>query len=168
LTGCATSFDVDGKPLKDENGDCVGELLPLFDCSKTTIVSNTDCVKAFKATMKEAKLAPDDSEWVTSDRGDNLCESDPLTKIKNEKGAIMISKKARDRLVAIGINTVGELKREFVNQPARRKAFCKVRGGSISLEKLAWCGMVNLLPVSSNGLVGAVALPSCPLEDEGA
>lgn len=124
--GCAIAMDKNGDPELDEKGNLIGEVLPIFDYSKTTIVSNHDCWKAFRDVIQAAKNAPDNSDWVTTDRADNaVCEEDPLIKIRNEKGTIMLSPAHRQKLEAAPYNlkTVGQFKEHFANKPSRWKYF---------------------------------------------
>ena len=129
-TGCAIAMDANGDPRKDEKGNYIGEVLPIFDYSKTTIVTNKDYVRAFREVIQAAKSAGENSEWVVTDRTENkIYEKDPLGKIKNEKGSIMLPKSVRDKLEADGVMTVGDLRDKYQNQPVRWRNFVRNTAG---------------------------------------
>lgn len=114
----------------------MGVFLPLFEHSQTTIVSNKDYIQAFKDTIRSAKSAADTSDWVVVDHGGNVYEEDPLTKLKNAKGTIILSKAMRDKLQAqFGIETIGDLRDQFQLQPTKRKNFCKNTAANLGVER---------------------------------
>ena len=130
-TGCAIGMDAAGEPLTDADGNCVGVALPIFECSKTTIVSNKDCMRAFKSVIHEARVASETSEWVVTDRADNtICQNDPLKQIKNEKGTIVLPLNVREKLLADGVFAVGDLRDKFQNRPTVWRNFCKHAAGT--------------------------------------
>jgi len=141
-TGCAIGMDAEGNALKDEKGECVGVLLPLFEHSETTIVSGTDCWKAFWRAVAEAKSAPDNSAWVTTNRVEGaLYENDSLKATQrtaaNGKSTAALTKQERLKLqnAPHNITNVGKLRDFFKDQPNRRKDFAKCAKG-LSLERL--------------------------------
>ena len=128
-TGCAIKLDDEGRPVKDDNGEYVGEVLPLFEYTDTNICSHSDWEKAFWHTVNSAKIAGDTSEWVVTDRTEGtFYEEDELIKLRLfVKGkAILLPKRIREKLQQqCNINNVGELRDYFQNKPHRWRAFVK-------------------------------------------
>jgi len=146
-TGCAIGMDSDGNPLKDDSGEYVGVLLPLFDYSKTTIVTHKDYDNAFWGVVKAAKNASETSEFVESNREEGkLYETDPLIKIRhvnrNGNSDITIPKKLRDVLEGkqYNVKTVGDLRDYFQLQPPRWKHFLKYNKG---MSEERFIGAIN-------------------------
>jgi len=130
MTGCAIKLDEQGKGVKGDDGEYVGECLPLFEYTNTNICSHSDYEKAFWSVVKSAKNESDKSEFVETERAaDTFYEEDDLKQLR--VGNTLMPKHVREKLEAepYNIKTVGQLKECFYLQPQRWRAFVRCTKG---------------------------------------
>jgi hypothetical protein len=104
MMGCCLDLDDNGIIKQDVDGNPLGKLLPLFEYTNTTMVTNKDWLKAFWDTVNAPKKLENPGPWKTSNRIDGaIYDDDPVKTLRG------IGARAAEVLTDKGVRTVKEL-----------------------------------------------------------